>query len=1397
MRRFLPSTLPYPLAALLVLASGLQLAAQVPGSRDTRFALVAGTDGTPLRLAFAPDGKVYAGGSFTNYGGTGRGAVARLNLDGTVDTTFNLPPVREIKPPVVINGQVFSAGATNPGTINAMAVRTDGRLALIGSFTHIGSTPLKDFALIDPTGTPVPFTPNIGKTAEIATALAGPDNHLWVGGEGSLDPTTTDARTGRLMLARLRPDGTRDPGVVPPRLAELGYATAVVTTLHPGPGGSVYALVSAATTNLQLAFAVMRFTGSGALDTTFADGGRANAGGLVQAFSAADSQGRLYLSGSITWRGTTLTRRVNRISPDGTLDTSFVAAAQGAITSAGIALQPDGRLLLINAGDATVIRLNLDGSRDAAYANAATTPAPASLSALTLAVGPDGAAYCGGFEFVGRTLMNGVFRVHGDPASAPAFAIQPTSQTNTLGARTRFAVNATGLAPITYQWRRNGVAIPGATDRALVLATTTETDAADYDCVAANALGSVTSSPARLELVIPTAGAVHLETDVPTGTDGNVEDLQHAGSGGILVAGPFGRIHDTPARGVARLLDVGRRVDPVFDSTRINVSLGIPAQVLPLDGGRALLVGDFVISTGGRSFTGSVRLAADGSLDSSWYGSGTGGSGVGKFAAFADGRLLVADRNWNKVQLPAGVARLSPDGVPDPEFRTPVSFPDFLTPVALPDGGALVAGRTNPSAFAPTLPSGVLRFLPNGALDPDFHVGPIEKLSSAILNQFLRLDDGRILLAGDFMLGTETGPRRVAVLRLLPNGQPDPEFNPVPSLARTTAAAHRIAVQADGRILVAPRFGPLVRLWPNGVADPEFAPGHPTFNDRASELGAVLATPANDILVGGSFNRFNQLPRTNLVRLSGGPLRPIPPAPGITSVPLRTLGVVGNPLTLEVVPAGEGPFQFQWRRNERPGSSTFVEIAGATNATLTLASPQATDSGLYQVVVVNPGGAVVSPRLTVLFRPDPVIPGTADVSFASGGFRGILTSQPQLAEPAPDGSIFASFGTEVRRLHEDGTHDPSFVTDPALFGGPLPDGGISAVRRQQDGRILVAGRFRNGAVARLLPDGALDPDFVRTNSYTGGFQSVPWAIGLQSDGRILIGGTFENFAGRARPGLVRLLPDGRWDESFQLDVAAQVQNPVRTLPGSVITIQVLRDDRYYVSGGFTHLDGVPRSGVARVLADGTVDPSFVPPVFGSSILGDSGGRVVYGAGPVTPAGGIYIFGRFQLEENGPVYSALRLHADGSLDNTFRVTTDFPIHFGAVQTDGKLVITGQFTRLNGAFRTGFARLHPDGSTDTSWSEAMSFGSGLPLVLLPDGNLLADSIRVFTGAGPAPEAGAVEFTLRDGALRLAWPAGHVLQRTPRLFPAEWTDLPVSSPYSVPTAAPGEFFRLRRAP
>ena len=87
---------------------------------------------------------------------------------------------------------------------------------------------------------------------------------------------------------------------------------------------------------------------------------------------------------------------------------------------------------------------------------------------------------------------------------APAIAVQPLSLAVNPGKTATFFVTATGTAPLTYQWYRDGVPVTGATANTYTTPETTSSDNnAAYTVVVSNTVGTVTSTPAVLTVNVP------------------------------------------------------------------------------------------------------------------------------------------------------------------------------------------------------------------------------------------------------------------------------------------------------------------------------------------------------------------------------------------------------------------------------------------------------------------------------------------------------------------------------------------------------------------------------------------------------------------------------------------------------------------------------------------------------------------------------------------------------------------------------------------------------------------------------------------------------------------------------------------------------------------------------
>jgi hypothetical protein len=143
---------------------------------------------------------------------------------------------------------------------------------------------------------------------------------------------------------------------------------------------------------------------------------------------------------------------------------------------------------------------------------------------------------------------------------APSITTQPASQTVTAGQTASFSVAASGTAPLSYQWKKNGSAISGATSSSYATpATTTSDNGALFTVVVSNIAGSVTSNAATLTVnAAPVAPSITTQPASQTVAAGQAASFSVAATGtaplsyqwnknGATISGATSSSYATPA----------------------------------------------------------------------------------------------------------------------------------------------------------------------------------------------------------------------------------------------------------------------------------------------------------------------------------------------------------------------------------------------------------------------------------------------------------------------------------------------------------------------------------------------------------------------------------------------------------------------------------------------------------------------------------------------------------------------------------------------------------------------------------------------------------------------------------------------------------------------------------
>ena len=260
------------------------------------------------------------------------------------------------------------------------------------------------------------------------------------------------------------------------------------------------------------------------------------------------------------------------------------------------------------------------------------------------------------------------------------------------------------------------------------------------------------------------------------------------------------------------------------------------------------------------------------------------------------------------------------------------------------------------------------------------------------------------------------------------------------------------------------------------------------------------------------------------------------------------------------------------------------------------------------------------------------------------------------------------------------------------------------------------------------------------------------------------------------------------DRSFKLVVGART-NEIRILDeqrvgawvagyGAGLGVEAdaaIRDDGSLLAwGNFARLDGVARDGIARLKPDGTVDQSFQPPslLLGHRRLdniGEGSANASIRQVRVQPDGRILVAGLFSRVNGEARGSLIRLRSDGRLDEDFGrgLSFDSAIMDIALQPDGRILVGGGFEKVGGVRRPFIIRLQADGTVDETFRP-----NGGPvhdastvvgaIAVQPDGRILIGGLFHRVDGVSAPYLARLNpdgtldrtFKLRNGASGPVW-------------------------------------------
>ncbi|NWK99421.1 hypothetical protein DM790_01120 [Flavobacterium collinsii] len=575
----------------------------------------------------------------------------------------------------------------------------------------------------------------------------------------------------------------------------------------------------------------------------------------------------------------------------------------------------------------------------------------------------------------------------------------------------------------------------------------------------------------------------------------------------------------------------------------------------------------------------------------------------------------------------------------------------------------------------------LIRLNADGSKDTSFDIGTGFNFDvEAIVLQ----PDGKIVVGGSFDKFQDTTEK--SVIRLNPDGSKDQSF--VIGYGGNTVYA--LALQSDGKILVGGGFQSfggmssksLVRLNSNGSTDPNFKPKISDYR----YVKSLIVQPDGKILVEGNFS----IPQNEIVRLNTDGSHD-------TSFDIGTDGFKDNNVQSMALQS-DGKIIV---------AGTFSSYKGITeNGLIRLNSDGSKDisfevkSGFNKISLNNPNHIHYGIRNVVIQPDEKILVMGNFISYQGINSNGLV------------------------RINKDGSRDNSFNIDTQFINDPTKS---KTITLQSDGKLLVGWDITNNQnstqkhLTRLNTDGTKDSSL----SIGTGFNFPVTSIVKQNDGKIIVAGDFTNYKEVSQNNLIRLNSDKSIDYSFSIGSGFN---------GSVNSIAIQNDGKIIVAGKFTKYQESNQNYLIRLNSDGTKDSSFN--------IGTGFDKAVNFVTLQTD-GKILVGGNFGKYQNISQNHLIRLNTDGTKDTSFNIGSGFynpmadavnVIKTIVIQSDGKILVGGNFDMFKGSYQDNLIRLNADGTKDTGFNIGTGFSSSIySLTLQPDQKILVGgAFEVYQGS-----------------------------------------------------------------
>ena len=603
------------------------------------------------------------------------------------------------------------------------------------------------------------------------------------------------------------------------------------------------------------------------------------------------------------------------------------------------------------------------------------------------------------------------------------------------------------------------------------------------------------------------------------------------------------------------------------------------------------------------------------------------------------------------------------------------------------DGKIIIGGDF--TTYNGTARNRIARINADGTLDGTFDPGTGANVS--IFTTAIQ-GDGKIIIGSGNL--TYNGTAIKGIARINVNGTLDGTFNAGTAILGTVA---KIAIQSDGKVIAVGGFTKqIVRLNPDGSVDGTFDPGT---GSTLNQINTVVTQSDGKIIIGGNFPNYNGTAIWGIARLNtNGSLdgtfnagNGLSAGGSVSTIGIQSDGkiIIGGSF---ISYGGTARGRIARLNTDATLDLTFDPGTGANNDPWSVPI-QADGKIIIGGFFTSYNGTARGPITRLNSN------GSLDLTFnpGTGANNSVYASAMQSDGKIIIGGVFTVYNgvsrSRIARINGDGSVDLTF--NP----GTGANADVNTIALQSDGKIIIAGSFTsyNGTsrnnIARINTDGTLDASF---NPGTGSNNAVTVSA-MQSDGKTIIGGYFSSYNGTTRNSLARINSDGTLDMTF--DPGAGPNNSF------IGTCSIQSDGKIIIGGDFTSYNGTGISKIARINTNGTLDGTFNP---------GTGANFDIRTTAIQTNGKIIIGGNFSSFNGTAINRIARINTDGTLDGTFNPGTgsNGSIMTTVLQSDGKVIIGGQFSSYNGTTRNNFARLNTDGSLDPIFDPGTGLNNPLP-------------------------------------------------------------------------------------